>query len=238
MDQYQGFWVASPDGKALGKYHDWNGDPAVPVGKRVTLMLEASLKAFGAVTERDVKIVDHLPCRGRGTQADGSVNVALYGRLLHKGQSDGPMMLDSVTFCATDWARFSPPRIKEGEEWTLPDALARAIARSILSPGDSAGVFRAEDFSNADFRAKVESIRGGKARIALSGTWKAAGLYGGEEGHPYGASTVAEGFALYDLEKKSLQSLFLLFDGKVWGKTEETPRQTGGVAEWTMEVNQ
>ena len=28
MDQYQGFWMVSPDGKALGKYHDWNGDPA------------------------------------------------------------------------------------------------------------------------------------------------------------------------------------------------------------------
>lgn len=230
MDQYQGFWVSSPDGKALGKYHDWNGDPSVPIGKRVSLMLDAALQAFGPVKPRDVKPVDHLPYRGKGVQPDGSVKVALYGRLLHQGRSDGPMMLDSVTYTAAEWASFSPATTPE---WTLPGNVARALARSLLSPGDSAGVFRMEDFSQAELHATVASTDGGVARIVFSGKWRAAGFYGGEKGHPYGASATAEGTALYDVEKKSMRSLFMLLDGKVWGKSEDQPRSTGGVVEWT-----
>ena len=232
MDQYQGFWMASPDGKALAKYHDWNGDPAVPMGKRVLLMLETGLKAYGPVTPREAKAGDHLPYRGRGVQPDGSVNVALYGRLLHQGKSDGPMMLDSVTLKSSEWAAFAPS--SDGSKaWAVPDSIARALARSVLSPGDSAGVFRAEDFSQAELKTKVDSIQSNKARISLSGTWRAEGLYGGEKGHPYGASATAEGFAIYDVEKKSFDSLFILYSGKVWGKTEQPYRETGGVAEWT-----
>jgi len=236
MDQYQGFWMASPEGKALGKYHDWKGDPAVPLAKRVVMMVEDALKAYGPVTPRDVQACDHLPHRGRGVQADGSVNVALYGRLLHQGKSDGPMMLDSVTLKSSEWARFAPPE-SGSKEWAIPETTARSLARSVLSPGDSAGVFRPEDFTQAELQAKVESVQGGKARISLTGTWRAAGLYGGEKGHPYGASASAEGFALFDVEKKSMDSFFLLYSGKTWGKTETPARETGGVAEWTAVTN-
>ena len=52
IDHYQGFWMISPDGKALGKYSDWQGDPAVPESKRVPMVLDAAIKAFGAVTPR------------------------------------------------------------------------------------------------------------------------------------------------------------------------------------------
>ena len=232
MDQYQGFWMASPEGKALAMVHDWNGDPAVPLAKRVVMMVETGLKVYGPVTPRQAKAGDHLPHRGRGVQADGSVNVALYGRLLHKGTSDGPMMLDSVTLKSSEWASFAPPG-NGSKAWAVPDSTARALARSVLSPGDSAGVFRPEDFSQAELQAKVESVQGGKVRISLTGTWRAAGLYGGEKGHPYGASATAEGFALFDVEKKSMDSFFLLFSGKAWGKTETPARETGGVAEWT-----
>jgi hypothetical protein len=134
MDQYQGFWAVSPEGKALAKYHDWHGDPAVPLNKRPLVMLNDSLKAFGPVKPRVVKPIEPLPYRGRGVQPDGSVNVALYGRLLYNGQPDGPMMLDSVTLGASEWAHFAPPK-KGGQAWTLPETLARELARSVLPSG-------------------------------------------------------------------------------------------------------
>lgn len=236
MDQYQGFWIVSPEGKALAKYHDWNGDPGVPLNQRVRIMLENGLKSFGVVKPREAKPTDLLPYRGKGVQPDGSVSLALYGRLLHKGQSDGPMMLDSVTLGSSEWAQFAPPKKAGTQGWALPDGVARALARSLLSPGDSAGVFRPEEFSQAELQARVDSVEGGRARILLSGKWKAAGLYGGEKGKPYAASATAEGVALYDVEKKSMRSFFMLMGGKVWGESEQRARETGGVVEWTSET--
>ncbi len=234
MDQYQGFWLISPEGKALAKYSEWHGDPAVPEHKRVPMMLDEGLKTFGAVTPRNVKATDVLAYRGKGVQPDGKVNLALYGRLMHLGRPDGPMMLDSVTLQAAQWAAFAPPAKGKGQEWTLPDKIARNLARSLLSPGDSGGTFRAEDLHQAELRAKVESIEDGKARIRLTGSWKADGLYGGEKGKEYGASATGDGIALYDLEKKSMRSLIMILNGQV-GKTSEFVkggRDTGGVVEW------
>jgi hypothetical protein len=240
MDQYQGFWIVSPEGKALAKYHDWKGDPSVPKEKRVPMILDEGLKAFGPVTPRTVQPTDLLPYRGKGVQPDEKVNVALYGRLMARGKPDGPMMLDSVTYEGAEWAAFAPPAKGKGQEWTLPDKIARNLARSLLSPGDSAGVFPHEDFLKAELRAKVESIEDGKARIRLMGTWKAEGLYGGEKGHPHGASATGDGIAVYDLEKRSMRSLIMILDGQV-GKTAEIVkggRETGGVVEWTCETTE
>jgi len=238
MDQYQGFWLISPEGKALAKYCDWQGDPAVPESKRFPTVLDAALKASGTVSPRNAKPTDLLPYRGQGVQPDGKVNLALYGRLMHLGKPDGPMMLDSVTFEGAEWAAFAPPAKAKGQEWTLPDKIARSLARSLLSPGDSGGVFRMEDFRQAELRAKVESIEDGKARIRLTGMWKADGLYGGEKGKEYGASASGDGIAVYDLEKKSMRSLFMILTGQV-GKTSMMViggRETGGVVEWTSET--
>jgi hypothetical protein len=226
----------SPDGKALARYHDWYGDPSVPFPKRVMMMLEDSLKAFGPVKSRSVKRVEPLPYRGKGVQPDGSVNVALYGRLLYQGQPDGPMMLDSVTFSASEWANFAPPDTG-AQTWSLPQPVARALAKSLLAPGDSAGVFRPEDFTQSEFKAKVASVEAGMARILLSGKWKASGYWAGEKNKPQSASATAEGSAFYDVGKKSMQSLFMLMDGKVWWESEQNARATGGVIEWASETD-
>ena len=137
MEQYQGFWMISPDGKALGKYHDWKGDPSVPLGKRVSMMLEASLKAFGEVKPRQVKLTDPLPYRGRGVRSDGSVTLALYGRLLHNGQPDGPMMLDSLTLGAEMPAIESvlidrPDQEAMGAGETTITLIAAAVANAVF----------------------------------------------------------------------------------------------------------
>jgi hypothetical protein len=238
MDQYQGFWLVAPDGRALAKKHDWlEKDPARQPGELVRAMDDV-LKAVGSVKPRDAKRVNLFPHRGSGVQADGNVTFALYGRLMHQGKPDGPMMLDSVTMTAAEWAHFMPPGPnKESEEWTVPEGVARKLARS-LSPGDSSGVCRPEDFREAKLKAKVESMEGTTARIRLTGKWRAEGVYGGEADKPYNASAAADGIAIYDAEKKLMRSLLLVFRGRVWsGRSSpgsgETGRETGGVAEWT-----
>ena len=83
-----------------------------------------------------------------------------------------------------------------------------------LSPGDSAGVFKEEDFRQAKLRAKVESMGGARVRIRLSGEERAEGLYGGEKERPYAATASADGIAVSDVEKKEMQSLLIVFQGK------------------------
>jgi hypothetical protein len=121
MDQYQGFWLVSPEGKALAKKHEWKEkDPARQPQELVETMDEV-LKAFAPLKPRQVKPSNPLPDRGAGVQKDGSVTLALYGRLMHKGQPDGPMMLDSVTLGATEWAHFAPAEPKvPGQGWAVP----------------------------------------------------------------------------------------------------------------------
>jgi len=237
MDTYQGWWIVSPEGKALKL--EPQARPGFVMKEHVENNLKAineALQEWGPLKPRQVKPTDPLPCRGRGVQPDGKVTLALYGRLLHQGQPDGPMVLDSVTFGASEWAQFAPPKKAGASGWTLPDTLARALARGLLSPGCSASVFRLEDFSQAELQAKVASVEGGRARILLSGKWKAAGFWAGEKSKPQGASATAEGVAVYDVEKKTMRSLFIVLDGKVWGESEKTARGTGAVVEWTLET--
>src|SRR5262245_9969457 len=240
MDQYQGFWLVSPEGKALAKKHDWDTkDPAKQPQELVETMDEV-LKAYASLKPRRVKLSDPLPDRGTGVQKDGSVTLALYGRLMHKGKPDGPMMLDSVTLGAAEWAHFAPakPDVLE-QEWTVPESVARKLARG-LSPGDSGGVFLPKDFRQAKLRAKVESSDGARVWIRSAGEWEAEGLYGGEKEIPFASSATADGIAVYDAQSKSMRSLLLVFSGKTWrGRLSELPeqgwRETGAVVEWTLE---
>jgi hypothetical protein len=238
MDQYQGFWLVSSEGKALAKKHEWQESDPAKQPKELVKTMDEVLKVVGPVKPRQAKPTNLYPYRGTGVQSDGSVTLALYGRLMHEGKPDGPMILDSATLGAAEWAHFAPPQPKSGApEWTVPESVARKLARSLF-PVDSAGVLRPEDFRQAQLKATVESIEGATARVRLSGKWKAEGFWGGERDHPFSTLATADGIAIYDVEKKSLRSLLILFSGRVWSgrssaAADETGRETGGVVEWT-----
>jgi len=184
------------------------------------------LKTVGPLKPREAKPVDPLPNRGAGVLPDGSVTLAIYARMMHLGQPDGPVMLDSVTLDAAEWTFFAPSGSGRTQEWTIPDRVARKLVDA-LAPVPRGMDFRPEGARKAELQAKVESVKGGKARILLSGTWEAEGV---REGVPYSGSATSEGVALYDVEKKSLLSLLLVFTGK-YGNARET-RESGGVVEW------
>jgi hypothetical protein len=97
-----------------------------------------------------------------------------------------------------------------------------------------------KDFRQAKLKAKVQSIDGARARIRLSGEWRAEGLYGGEKEFPFACSAKAEGIAIHDVETRSMRSLLLVCSGRTWrGQLSELPeqggRETGAVVEWALE---
>lgn len=242
----------SPDGKVLAGKHDYKD---FKNGARELLdTLEAGLQAFGPVEPRKFEPTNPLPRRGAGVQEDGSVTLALYGRQMLGGgvgtmppgvtasrawiwngpyRADGPSMVDSLTLSAEEWKGFHPSEAKAGATWTIPEPLARKLVRLISSSSDQSGMPRPEEATAAEVRATVESVEGDVARIRLAGRWECVHLpEGRKERVQYGASTAA-GRAEFDLGRKSMTSLTMIFDSTIrHGRPDAEPGRTGGVLEW------
>jgi hypothetical protein len=251
-DQYQGIWIVSPEGKVLSGRHDYEDFDRGAIELLETI--DAGLKAFGPVEPRPSRPVNLLPFRGTGVEADGSVSLALYGRQMLGGgrnavpagvepahawlwdgalRPDGPIMLDSVQLPAGEWAAFTPVKLEPGATWSLPEAVARKLTRLLSTSSDQSCMPGPEDARVAKLEASVESVEGGMAILRLSGRWEMMHLVEGDAKRPtYGAAT-AEGSAVYDIERKSMRSLLLVFGGTIRSGRPDAPlNRTGAVAEW------
>jgi len=251
-DQYQGVWIVSPEGKVLAGRQDYKDFKNGAVELIETM--DAGLKAFGPVEPRRAKPTNPLPHRGLGVQADGSITLALYGRQVLGGgretipagveasrawlwdgalRADGPTMIDSLTLPSEDWSAFAPQKLEAGASWSLPESVARKLVRLLTASSDQSGMPRPEDATVAELKAVVESVEGGMAKIRLAGRWEMARLVEGDPKRPMSAAATAEGAALYDVERKSVRSLLMVFDSTIrHGRSEGGPNRAGAVVEW------
>jgi len=251
-DQYQGIWIVSPEGKVLAGRHDYKDFEHGSVELLETI--DAGLKAFGPVRERSAKPANLLKFRGAGVQDDGSVSLALYGRQMLGGgrntipagveptsawlwdgalRPDGPIMLDSVQLSAQEWAAFAPRKVEAGAAWSLPEAVARKLTRLLSTSSDQSCMPNPEDAKVAELKATVESVEGGIALLRFTGRWEMMHLIEGDAKRPTYGAAVAEGAALYDVERKSMRSLLLVFSGTIRSDRPDAPlNRTGAVAEW------
>jgi hypothetical protein len=251
-DQYQGIWIVSPEGKVLAGRHEYKDFNHGSVELLETI--DAGLKAFGPVQTRQAKPANLLTFRGTSAQEDGSVTLALYGRQMLGGgrnaipagvepshawlwdgelRPDGPFMLDSVELSAHEWAAFAPVKVEAGVTWSLPEAVARKLTRLLSASSDQSCMPKPEDAKVAELKAAVESVEGGVAHLRLTGRWAMMHLIEEDPKRPtYGAAT-AEGTAVYDVERKSMRSLLLVFSGTIRSGRPDAPlNRTGAVAEW------
>jgi len=90
-----------------------------------------------------------------------------------------------------------------------------------------------EDAKVAELKAAVESVEGGIAHLRFTGRWEMMHLIEGDAKRPTYGAAVAEGAATYDLERKSMRSLLLVFSGTIRSDRPDAPlNRTGAVAEW------
>lgn len=252
QDQYQGIWIINDAGSVLAAHHAIKDHKTW--ADEVLATLDRGLAAFGDVTRRDVKPTTPLPHRGLGVLAGGGVQLALYGRQMLGGgrntipagmepscawywdgalRPDGPAMIDSLALSADEWAALVPARPEEGAAWNIPEGVARKLTRLLSTSSDQSGMPKPEDTKSAELKATVESIEGGIARLRLAGRWEMKHLVEGDAKRPQYGTATAEGIALYDVEKKSMRSLLLVFDGTIRsGRPDATPNRTGAVVEW------
>ena len=252
QDQYQGIWVVSPEGKVLAGRHEYKDFQHGAVELLETI--DAGLKAFGPVAKRQAKPTNVLPFRGVGVEADGSVSLALYGRQMLGGgrnaipagvepsqawlwdgalRPDGPIMLDSIRLTADEWTAFTPVKLEAAATWSLPGSVARKLTRLLSTSSDQSGMPLPEDARIAELKASVESVEGGAARLRLKGRWEMMHLVEGDAKRPTFGAATADGEALYDIERKSMRSLLLVFSGTIRSGRQDAPiNRTGAVAEW------
>lgn len=216
--QGQGIWVLAPDGTVMaGMSAEIDGHPSDKVGTgpgapwranpkfadAVVEMLDQSLRQFGPVTPRHQK-AEPLPYRGAGVKPDGGVRFVVYNRADHG-------LAFSVNLTADEWRAFLPSEITVGKRWSLPEPVAREFA-PVLSPlADTRFRPKPGELRSAELTAEVETLEAQHAHIRLTGRWHAD--WGHDDGeHSVGTAT-AEGIAVYDLSRKTIRSLLLIFDG-------------------------
>src|SRR5207249_8093956 len=88
------------------------------------------------------------------------------------GKPDGPHLRDTLPLKKEEWSAFAPPKLVAGAEWTIPADVARKLVRPFCLNtlgGDMPGP---EDAKVAQLTAKVESVKDGRARIRLTGTFE------------------------------------------------------------------
>src|SRR5262245_54112960 len=199
--------------------------------------MDAALKAFGPVQPRIARRAEPLPFRGVGVHPDGTIDLALYRCYLHLGKPDGPHLRDTLPLKKDEWSAFAPPKLVAGAEWKIPAEVARKLVRPFCLNtlgGDMPGP---EDAKVAQLTAKVESVKDGKARIRLTGTFEAVKLFK-EQNLSFRATASVSGFAEYGVEEKALSSLLMVFQGMYQQGAQpekQKGRPFGAVIEWQRE---
>jgi hypothetical protein len=237
---YQGVWIVDPAGNVtLMGLGEKNLEVRI---KQFIADLDKTVEAFGVMKPRFVKWQDPLPWRGVGVKPDGKVTLALYVRHCSAREWETftpPKSLpgiDSITFDAEEWATFTPARVEVGATWKIPDAVVRKFNRGVDGIWDVS--VKPEHAKLAQLQAVVEAVEGKQARIRLTGNVESSWIK--PFNNPNKKTTYAwcdlEGTALYDVEKKALSSMTLLFRGGLPEdpRDKETGTPLAGFAEWSQ----
>lgn len=256
-DQFQGIWIVSPEGKVLSGYGDTsylvfkngdvdNGASKTAWIKKVRQTIEAAAQAFGPVQPRSVSSINSLPQRGVGVHADGGVTLALYARCIAykplRSDADQHVRIDSFQLTASQWSALSPPTVKKGAEWTLPDATARQFSRVLCAASDSDGWPFPREVSKVQFTARVDKIEHGLATLSYRGTiagvhvavgQNAAGLKPDQPRPTFGGEARLTGLALYDTTRRELKALTFVFEGTCYRQSASSAaRPMATIVEW------
>ena len=236
-DQYQGIWIVSAEGKVLSGHHQVKDEKNWT--QEIMATIDAALTVSGPLTARKVSRVEPLPHRGIGVRPQGQVDLAIYSRYMIGDRPDGPVVIDTLTLDKGEWSSFLAPEWKVGTEWSVPVTVVRKLGRLLSPNSDQSTMPRPDDVKVAELKATVESISDKKAHIRFAGKLEARHLLEGDAARPSLSGANVEGIAVYNLEKKSMDSLFIVTTGSYrHSPPNDELRSTGAVVEWRRERKQ
>jgi hypothetical protein len=139
-------------------------------------------------------------------------------------------VIDSITLPESEWETLLPPRTETGTEWTLPDSVARKIARVLSPSSDQSTMPGPNEVTAVVLKGNILEVRDGVARLNYTGEIAAFHRY--ENKISSGTSRLT-GIGWFDLKSKQLRSLTWIFDGIHRGAPPwDKPRQMGAVVQW------
>jgi hypothetical protein len=231
---YQGLWIVSPDGKVLSAHHDRKDDKTWP--QEVRAALQAGLRAFGDVTPRKAVWRDPLPLRGRGLRSDGGVTLAVYVRHAPGGRPQGAPVIDSIELSAKEWAELAPPDPREGKGWSVPDEVARKLAKCLSPSSDQSLMPRPDEVKDVELIGNVRQVEDGLASLTFTGDIAALHKNPFLKGKVNRARARIRGAGIYDVSGKRMVALVLVFDGDFYmhAPWDREPQPIVAGVEWRL----
>lgn len=257
-EQYQGLYLASPDGKLLLKKTLWSKERGKSWSETVSQGLKEGLEAFGPVKVRPQSQSAYLKKRGCGQDKQGRVILAVSTKLIFVPQL--PIDLadlntsaipatghDSIALGLEEFNQLFPAKAagdlkRDMDRSTLTWTVAEATARKFFPVLDNwdKRFRKPEEVTAVQLTGKVRSVRHGIAylnyegRIAGKCAWTEGSGRDARETSLRSEAELLAGVAAYDLQAGELLSLTLVFKGRT-GKTLGEPGQGGrygAVVEW------
>lgn len=208
---YQGFWIVTPEAKVLSAHQDYRSAKTWVEDARA--QIQAGIAAFGSIPPRQAKWRDPYPFRGRGVQPDGRVTLAVYIRHAHGGRPQGEGALDSIHLTPKQWEGFVPPEPAPGKGWSVPDEVARQLAKCLSPLSDQSVMPRPNEVKEVELIGNVRYIEGGMASLTFSGEIAAVHKHPFRKGKINRSSARIRGLGTYDLKAKRLLTLGLALEG-------------------------
>jgi hypothetical protein len=233
-EQYQGIWIATPEGKLLGSFFE-SENKEFDWTVRLLETLQASLRTFGPVTPIDARPTDLHPDRGIGVQKDGSATLAgTCRRLLLNGKQLTYPQLDRFKLTEKEFAGLRPAEVKIGAIFEVSVDAVKPLSH-LMSHGSGMGQFpEAKDVTDAKMIGTVTEISDGIATITYAGEMAAThkDLFSKNERFGHGKSRIV-GYGTVDARTGRMLSLLLLMDTAYRGfPPYDEPQQIVGLAEW------
>lgn len=232
--QYQGLYLASPDGKVLASHQQYKADR--PWAAQLIADLEPGLRAFGDILPRDFSRTDPLPFRGVGKRDDGSVTLAIYLRNSIKGipirELPNPT-IDSLTLSPKELSEFAPPRLELGATWKLSEALSRKFSR-LLGPSNEDSMPRPHEVTAFNIAAKLDRGENGVAILIYQGSLVGGHLNAAKKQTKGRVNIVGAG--RYHVKTQQMLSLVWVADG-IYNGAPPYDHDVGysAVVEWVRE---
>ena len=210
---YQGMWIVDNDGKVVASHGQFEED-AKKWTRQVADLLDDGLRKSGAKADpRAPRTKDLLPLRGKGVQADGKVTLALSTRYLHQGKGLDFGVFDTIHLTSKQFAEFAPPKTKVGETWKLSKDAATQFSRCLSVFSDQSNMPLPREVTDVEFTGAVAALKDGKATLTFAGRIAAVHEHTFLKGKTNQAKATLRGIAVYDVEKKELQSLHAVLEG-------------------------
>jgi hypothetical protein len=233
-EQYQGIWIATPDGKLLGSFFE-SENKEFDWTVRLLDTLQSSLQKFGPVKQVDARSVDLHPNRGIGVQAEGSATLAGTSRLLLlKGTLLTAPQIDSFKLTEKQFAGLRPAEVKIGAVFESSVETVKRLSPLMTNCSGQGQYPEPKDVTEAKLIGTVSQIADGVATITYLGEMSAThkDLFSKKERFGHGKSRIV-GYGTVDAQSGRMLSLLLLIDTAYRGfPPYDEPQQIVGLAEW------